>query len=317
MPLPLCVAPAAMQKMAHPHGEEAMGKACGTFGTVMGLSTFSTSSLEDVAAAANAARASVGLSGGAECVLQMYLFENRDTSVELVRRAEKAGFKAVVLTVDTPQFGRRLTELRNGFKVPPHLRMANFRGDVRTGSELRTIAKEKPSSTNDVGVATTNKNDASLTWEAVKFLKGITTLPIWLKGIMTEEDAELAIEYGADAIVVSNHGGRQLDGVPATLDMLPAIVEVVRGRVPVHFDGGVRRGSDIFKALCLGADIVWIGRPALWALACNGAEGVTKCLEILRDEFSACMALSGRPSLRDLNPSCLMWRESNGRLSRL
>jgi (S)-2-hydroxy-acid oxidase len=134
---------------------------------------------------------------------------------------------------------------------------------------------------------------------------------------MTQEDAELAIQHGADAIVVSNHGGRQLDGAPATLDMLPAVAETVRGRVPVHFDGGIRRGSDIFKALCLGADMVWIGRPALWALACDGEEGVVKCLEILGDELKACMALAGCSSLEDLKQSCLMWRESNGRLHRL
>jgi (S)-2-hydroxy-acid oxidase len=179
LPMPLCVAPAAMQKMAHPDGEEAMAKACGRYGTVMGLSTFSTSSLEDVAAAAKSGRASVERIGDAECVLQMYLFENRDTSVDLIRRAEKAGFKAVVLTVDTPQFGRRLSELRNKFKVPPHLRMANFASDVRTGSELRTLERaESATTTNNVGVATTNKNDASLTWEAVSFLRSVTSLPV-------------------------------------------------------------------------------------------------------------------------------------------
>jgi len=179
------------------------------------------------------------------------------------------------------------------------------------------MERDKSSNANHVGVATTNKNDATLTWEAVSFLKSVTTLPVWLKGIMTEEDAELAIEYGADAIVVSNHGGRQLDGAPATLDMLPGIVDVVRRRIPVHFDGGVRRGSDIFKALCLGADMAWIGRPALWALACDGEQGVMKCLNLLQEEFKACMALAGCPSLKHLQPSCLMWRDSNGRLSRL
>lgn len=313
LPFPLCIAPAAMQRMAHAEGEEAMVRAAARFGTVMGLSTFSTSSLEDVSATANAAREHSGQSGPAECVLQLYLFQDRDTSLDLLRRAEKAGFKAVVLTVDTPQFGRRLSELRNQFRVPSHLRMANFSNNVRTGSELRTMAN----STNNVGVATSNKNDPSLTWEAVDWLKSKTSLPIWLKGIMTEEDAELAIQHSADAIVLSNHGGRQLDGAPSTLDMLPAIAKTIRGRVPLHFDGGVRRGSDIFKALCLGADMVWIGRPALWALACNGEEGVIQCLELLFDEFKACMALAGYASLHDLNPSCLMWRDSYGKLSKL
>ncbi|TPX11128.1 uncharacterized protein E0L32_007989 [Thyridium curvatum] len=309
IPFPLCVAPAAMQKMAHPEGEEAMARGCAGFGTVMGLSSFSTTSLEAVKEQADRARRSAGFVGESECVLQMYLFENFQTSVDLIRRAEKKGYKAIVLTVDTPYFGRRLTEIRNRFKLPGHLRMANFPDSlgVKTGSEHRTndLDKARP--------LTPHAANPSLTWESIKQLKQVTSLPIWLKGIMTPDDAMLAVEHGADAIFVSNHGGRQLDHAPPTLSVLREIAEAVKGRLPIHFDGGVRRGSDIFKALCLGADIAWIGRPALWALAYDGEDGVRNALKILEEEFRACMALSGCASLQELGPHCLMATERTER----
>ncbi|KAJ9157687.1 Hydroxyacid oxidase 1-like protein [Pleurostoma richardsiae] len=315
IPFPCCVAPAAMQKMAHPDGEEATARACGSFGTVMGLSSFSTTSLEDVKLQTDESRKSAGLSGESECVLQMYLFENRSTSEDLIRRAEKAGYKAIVLTVDTPYFGRRLTEIRNRFRVPPHLKMANFPDTlgVKTGSEHRTndLTKEKAGepTSSPTGTSTApppNKNDPTLTWDAVAYLKSITKLPIWLKGILTVDDAMLAVEHGADAIFISNHGGRQLDHAPPTLEVLRDIAAAVDGRVPVHFDGGVRRGSDIFKALCLGADVVWIGRPALWAIAYDGESGLRNALKLLEEEFRACMALAGCVSLDELRPELLM-----------
>ena len=243
-----------------------------------------------------------------------------------------AGYKAIVLTVDTPFFGRRLTEIRNGFRLPPHLKLANFDESlgVKTGSEHRTEAVEAGRQLAPQGkaaVAPTNKLgkpstidatylqtkglvlaflDASLTWESVKYLKSVTKLPVWLKGIMTPEDAVLAVEHGADAIFVSNHGGRQLDGSPPSLRVLESIARVVDKRVPVHFDGGVRRGSDIFKALCLGADIVWIGRPALWAIAYDGERGLINALSVLQDEFRQCMGLAGCTSLSELGPDKLM-----------
>ncbi|CAK7234959.1 hypothetical protein SBRCBS47491_009127 [Sporothrix bragantina] len=308
-PFPCCVAPAAMQKMAHPDGEVATARACGAYGTTMGLSSFSTTSLEDVKKQADEGRRASGKTGDSECVMQMYLFENRATTDDLVRRAEKAGYKAIVLTVDTPYFGRRLTEIRNRFKLPPHLRMANFPESlgVKTGSHHRTEELSKGgSSTTTTSSTPANKNDPSLTWDVIPYLKSITKLPIWLKGILTPEDALLAVEHGADAVFVSNHGGRQLDHAPPTLDVLQSIAAAVGGRVPVHFDGGVRRGSDIFKALCLGADVVWIGRPALWAIAYDGEAGLTSALHILEDEFRACMALAGCSSLDELTPDLLM-----------
>uniref|UniRef100_A0A8H7TMN2 FMN hydroxy acid dehydrogenase domain-containing protein n=1 Tax=Bionectria ochroleuca TaxID=29856 RepID=A0A8H7TMN2_BIOOC len=290
IPFPCCVAPAAMQRMAHPDGELATARGCGAFGTMMGLSTFSTTSLEDVKAAADEARLKAGFEGPSECVLQIYLFENRQTSLDLIRRAEDSGYRAIVLTADTPFFGRRLTEIRNGFRLPAHLRMANFDAslEVKTGSELRTDQLQGTGK----GQATkqANKLDASLTWEALRYLKQHTRLPIWVKGIMSPQDATLAIENGADAIF--------------------SIVNTVAGRVPVHFDGGIRRGSDMFKAMCLGANIVWIGRPALWAIAYDGEKGMLNALTILRDEFRECMALAGCTSLKDLGPHLLIRADS-------
>ncbi|KAK7225261.1 hypothetical protein V2G26_013264 [Clonostachys chloroleuca] len=310
IPFPCCVAPAAMQRMAHSDGELATARGCGAFGTVMGLSTFSTTSLEDVKTAADEARLKAGFEGPSECVLQMYLFENRQTSLDLIRRAEDSGYRAIVLTADTPFFGRRLTEIRNGFRLPAHLRMANFDAslEVKTGSELRTDQIQGIEKGQAIKQA--NKLDASLTWEALRYMKQHTRLPIWVKGIMSPQDANLAIENGADAIFVSNHGGRQLDGSPPSLMVLESIANAVAGRVPVHFDGGIRRGSDVFKALCLGANMVWIGRPALWGIAYDGEKGMLNALTILRDEFRECMALAGCTSLKALGPHLLIRADS-------
>ncbi|KAI1097688.1 FMN-dependent dehydrogenase [Jackrogersella minutella] len=318
IPFPCAVAPAAMQRMAHADGEDATARACGAYGIVMGLSTYSTSSPDEVKIVADDARQTAGLKGSAELVFQLYVFQDRFVTEKLIRRAEAHGYKAIVLTVDTPQFGRRLTEIRNGFKLPSHLKMANFPDSlaVKTGSELRTndieATKRLAVSTS---ASTANKLDPSLTWEILPWLKSLTKLPIWLKGIMSDEDAKLAVQHGADAIFVSNHGGRQLDQAPPTLDVLPGIVEAVNGALPIHFDGGVRRGTDIFKALCLGADMVWIGRPAIWGIAYNGEYGVTNALKILEDEFRECMALSGCARLKDLGPHLLI--EAKHRSSRL
>ncbi|KIW41450.1 uncharacterized protein PV06_07008 [Exophiala oligosperma] len=284
---PCCVAPAAMQKMAHPDGEEATARAAGDKGVVMGLSSFSTTSLEVVKKECDEATATVE---GA-CVLQMYLFENRKVGEDLISRAEKSGYKAIVLTIDTPYFGRRLTELRNNFKVPSHLTMANFDASlgVKTESSRKTTTNPPP-----------NKNDPSLTWDVIQYLKSITSLKIFVKGVLAASDAQLAVRHGADGIIVSNHGGRQLDCAPPTLEVLPEIVDVVGGRIPVHFDGGIRRGSDIFKALCLGADMCWVGRPVLWGLAYDGERGVKMALDILEEEFRACMALTGMRSVEEI-----------------
>jgi (S)-2-hydroxy-acid oxidase len=205
--------------------------------------------------------------------------------------------------------------------------MANFDDSegVKTGSHLRTesmsigdLSSSSGTSTQPSGSsAPANKNDANITWDDVKKLKQMTKMQVWLKGILTAEDAVLAIEAGADAIMVSNHGGRQLDFAPPTLEVLPEIVDAVGGKIPVHFDGGVRRGSDIFKAMCLGADMVWVGRPVLWGLATDGKQGVTMVLKILEQEFKTCMMLAGCTKLSDLNRGLLLQVGAGGRLSKL
>jgi 4-hydroxymandelate oxidase len=196
-----------------------------------------------------------------------------------------------MLTVDTPVLGRRLADVRNGFALPPGLVMANLveaaaaavGGDGDTGSALASFVA--------------SRHDASLTWADVDWLRSITTLPILLKGIIRPDDALRGIEHGASGIIVSNHGARQLDGAPPTLEVLEPVVAAVAGRCPVLMDGGVRWGTDVLKAIALGASAVLVGRPVLWGLAAHGRAGVARVLSILRDELSTAMALAGCPRL--------------------
>ena len=224
-----------------------------------------------------------------------------------------AGYKAIVLTVDTPILGNRLNERKTPLILPPHLSLANLEGgtsrpevskptmnrillEARTAEEAAKIAGEKHDTL----------NDSSISWsDTLPWLRSQTKLKIILKGIMTAEDALLAIDHGADAIVVSNHGGRQLDSIPSTVEVLPEIVEEVRGRIPVIIDGGITRGSDVFKALALGADFVLIGRAALWGLSYAGEEGVERVLHILERELSRTRALVGARCVRDISKDML------------
>jgi 4-hydroxymandelate oxidase len=212
-----------------------------------------------------------------------------------VRRAEAAGYRALVLTVDLPVLGRREADERNAFALPAHLRLANFsdEGALRPpnqgGSALTQLVHAEI--------------DPTLTWQAIAWLRSITTLPIVLKGILTGEDAALAVEHGADAIVVSNHGGRQLDTSLAPIEALPEVVAAVASRCEVYVDGGIRRGTDVLKALALGARAVLVGRPILWGLAVNGAEGVSHVLALLRHELEVDMALAGCPTLASIGRS--------------
>ncbi|ELT87638.1 hypothetical protein CAPTEDRAFT_3947 [Capitella teleta] len=286
---PVCVAATAMQCMAHPHGEVATAQAAQAMGTAFTLSTFATSTLE-------------GIAEDAPQVLrffQLFIYKNRDITRQLVRRAERAGFSAVCLTVDVPCFGKRLADDRNKFKLPPHLKLANFEGIDFKSSGVGS-AKEG-SGLDEYGASL----DPSLTWKDIDFLKSITNLPIILKGILTAEDALLAVDAGVAAIIVSNHGARQLDTVPATIDVLPEIVAAVKDRCEVYMDGGVRLGTDVFKALALGAKAVFIGRPALYGLTYNGAKGVESVLRLLQREFASAMALSGCASVSDIQPCML------------
>ncbi len=271
------VAPTAMHCMAHPEGEcataQAAGKAgtvmaAGKAGTVMAASTVSTRTLEDIAQAASG-----------PMWFQLYIYPSLQVAERLVRRAEAAGYRAIVLTVDLPYVGNRERDKRHNVTIPPApFREANFEGIEKVGLEL-----------------------VMLTWETVSWLRSITSLPILLKGILTAEDARQAVEHGAAGVIVSNHGGRQLDSAVASIEALPEIVEAVAGRCEVYVDGGIRRGTDILKALALGARAVLVGRPVLWGLAVNGPEGAYHVLELLRKELELAMALSGRPTLDSID----------------
>ncbi|KAK4858731.1 hypothetical protein QYF36_021153 [Acer negundo] len=279
--MPIMIAPTAMQKMAHPDGEYATARAASAAGTIMTLSSWSTSSVEEVASTGPGIR-----------FFQLYVYKDRHVVAQLVRRAERAGFKAIALTVDTPRLGRREADIKNRFVLPPNLNLKNFEG-----LDIGSMDKA-----NDSGLASyvAGQIDRSLSWKDVKWLQTITSLPILVKGVITAEDTRIAIQNGAAGIIVSNHGARQLDYVPATIMALEEVVKAAQGRVPVFLDGGVRRGTDVFKALALGASGIFIGRPVVFSLAAEGEAGVRKVLEMLRDEFELTMALSGCRSLKEI-----------------
>ncbi|XP_045837609.1 hydroxyacid oxidase 1 [Meles meles] len=276
--MPICAGATAMQRMAHEDGELATVRACRSMGTGMMLSSWSTSSIEEVADA----------SPEALRWLQLYIYNDREVTKQLVQRAERKGYKAIFLTVDTPYLGNRFDDVRNRFKLPRQLRMKNFET-----SDLAFSPKENFGESSGLATYVTKSIDPSISWEDIKWLRGLTSLPIVAKGILRGDDAREAVKHGLNGILVSNHGARQLDGVPATIDVLPEIVEAVEGKVEVFLDGGVRKGTDVLKALALGAKAVFVGRPIIWGLASQGEKGVQDVLEILKDEFRLAMALSG------------------------
>jgi 4-hydroxymandelate oxidase len=267
--MPVLVAPMAFHGLAHPEGECETARAAGESGTLMVTSTTSNRSLEEIAAAA-----------GGPLWFQLYTYGGFEISASLVKRAEAAGYRAIVLTVDLPRVGRRERDIRNNFNLPSRLFEGNF-----------------------AGIDIPDDTFVTLTWESIAWLRGVTSLPIVIKGILTAEDAQLAAKHGVDGIVVSNHGGRQLDTTLPAIEALPDVVEAVAGRCEVYMDGGIRRGTDVLKALALGARAVLLGRPVLWGLAANGAAGVRHVLEMLRDELELAMVLSGRPTLASIDRS--------------
>ncbi|XP_058731863.1 glycolate oxidase 1-like isoform X2 [Vicia villosa] len=279
--MPIMIAPTAMQKMAHPEGENATAKAALAAGTIMTLSSWATTSIEEVASTGPGIR-----------FFQLYVIKDRNVVTQQVRRAESAGFKAIALTVDTAMLGRREADIKNRFTLPPHLELKNFHG--------LKLGKLDKTDDSDLAFYVALQNDRSLNWKDVKWLQTITSLPILLKGVLTSEDTKLAIQAGVSGIIVSNHGARQLDYVPATITALEEVVKAAGGKIPVFLDGGVRRGTDVFKALALGASGVFIGRPVVYSLAADGEAGVRKVLEILRDEFQLTMALCGCRSLKEI-----------------
>lgn len=280
--MPVLIAPTAFQRMANDAGETAMARAAGKAGTVMVLSTLSTFSIEDVLKAASG-----------PVWFQLYVFKDRGLTKSLVQRAESAGCKALVLTADFPVAGIRLCNKRNSFTLPEGLCMANF-----TETGLQHLPRE--SSESGLTRYVSEQIDASLTWKDVEWLRSISRLPVVIKGIVRADDAKLAVKHGASAIIVSNHGGRQLDTAPATIDVLEEVVSAVDAKVEVMIDGGARRGTDVIKALALGARAVLIGRPPLWGLSAAGEDGVTAVLELYRGEIDQTMALCGCPTLKDI-----------------
>uniref|UniRef100_W5L6P3 (S)-2-hydroxy-acid oxidase n=1 Tax=Astyanax mexicanus TaxID=7994 RepID=W5L6P3_ASTMX len=297
--MPVCVAATAMQRMAHPDGETATARACSSAGTGMMLSSWATSTIEEVAEAAP---------GGLRW-MQLYIYKDRALTHSLVRRAEEAGYKGIFVTVDTPYLGKRRDDVRNRFKLPSHLRMTNF-----DSPDLAFSSKEGYGEDSGLAVYVAQAIDPSLKWEDVAWLKRITSLPVVVKGVLRAEDAKEALKYGVDGILVSNHGARQLDCVPATIDALPEIVEAVEGRVEVYLDGGVRRGTDVLKALALGAKAVFVGRPVLWGLAYEGEKGVSEVLQMLREELQLALALAGCRSLKEVDRSLV---RRSGHFSRI
>ena len=270
---PIGIAPVAFQRLAHPDGEPGMARAAAATGTLMCLSTIATASPDEVCNAAPPGPR----------WFQLYLFRDRGITMSLAEQAIECGFSAIALTVDAPRAGRRERDLRTAFTIPPEVRVPSL--DAATGGH-------EPISVHDVFAQV----DPTLTWADLERLAGEVDVPVLVKGVLTAEDARLAVEHGAGGVIVSNHGGRQLDGVPASLEVLPEVVEEVDGRVEVLVDGGVRRGADALIALALGARAVLVGRPALWGLAVGGEAGARHVLELLQAEFELALCLSGCPS---------------------
>lgn len=285
---PILLAPIAYQKIAHLDGELAMAQAAAALETGVILSTLSSFTLEDVARASRGASTAMGKET-APLWFQLYLQDDRARSAELVQRAEAAGYEAIVLTVDA---GIK----RSSFPLPEGVDAANLRGIPRL---------TQTSTAGGRILFGTPLADAAPRWEDLVWLRSATRLPVLVKGLLNPADALLAIEHGADGIIVSNHGGRVLDGLPSALDVMPAMTEAVAGQVPLLLDGGVRKGTDIVKALALGASAVLVGRPQLHALAVAGVAGVAHALHLLHTELEVAMAQMGCANMADIGPDCL------------
>lgn len=284
---PILLAPVAYQQLAHPDGELASVLGASAMGAAMVVSTQASVSLEAIAEAAQT-----------PLWFQLYIQPDREFTRELVRRAEAAGYRALVVTVDAPVNGVRNREQRAGFALPEGIEAVNLRG-------MRNL----PPSVAQAGASPLFGSPLlahAPTWKDLEWLQSLTRLPVLVKGVVSPRDAVRAVEQGVAGIVVSNHGGRTLDTLPATLDVLPAVAQAVAGRVPLLLDGGVRRGTDVLKALALGASAVMIGRPYVHGLATAGASGVAHVLHLLRTELEVAMALTGCPTLADIDAS-LIW----------
>jgi 4-hydroxymandelate oxidase len=285
--LPVLIAPSGRHRLCHDAGERATARAAKAAGTIYTLSTASTLAIEEVAPDAG------------PWWFQLYVYRDRGVTRELVQRAAAAGASALVLTVDTPMRGRREAEERTRFVMPPGVATALLAAPEGTLDPGATNGNPVAAEINAVF-------DPTLKWDDLDWLASLSPVPVLLKGILHPDDAVRALEYGTRAILVSNHGGRQLDSAVAALDALPAVVEAVAGRAEVLVDGGVRRGTDVLTALALGARAVLIGRPIHWGLAVNGAAGVRHVLELLRAELALDLMLCGLASPAEVDRSLIV-----------
>jgi 4-hydroxymandelate oxidase len=277
---PILIAPTAYHRMAHPDGELGTARAAAARGTILVASTLATTSLEEIAEATRAPK-----------WFQLYVHKDRGFTKSLVERAEAAGYDAIVVTVDTPVLGRRLRDERGGFGLPEGLRMEN----------LVAALAEGPPDGSTLSHYVADRHDASLTFADLAWLRELSHMPVVVKGVVRADDAAACVSAGVAGIIVSNHGGRQLDGAPATIDAVSGVVDAVGGRADVLVDGGIRRGTDVLKALALGARAVLVGRPVLWGLAVGGEAGVVAVLELLDKELARAMALAGCASVAELD----------------
>ncbi|NRD65144.1 alpha-hydroxy-acid oxidizing protein [Corallococcus exiguus] len=316
--LPLILGPVGLAGLLAPGGERLAARAAVKKGALFTLSTMSVCTIEEVAAAVPAPG-----------WFQLYIWKDRGITRSLVERAKAAGYTALCVTVDVPDMGNRERDVRNGFTVPPRLTVANaFDLLLHLGWVLRMTRSPRATFGNfedskaltrrdavSVAAYTSRQFDASVTWADLEWLRELWPGPLVLKGLSCAEDARRAVEHGVQALVVSNHGGRQLDGLPAALDVLPEIVDAVGGRAEVILDGGVRRGSDVVKAIALGARACMIGRPYLYGLAADGQAGVELALELFRKEIDRTLTLLGCPRLDQLDASYLRGPGEAPRLS--
>jgi 4-hydroxymandelate oxidase len=283
---PILMAPTAYHRLMHPEGELATVRGAGTSGATMIASSFATTTIEDMSRAASS-----------PLWFQLYCVRDRGFTKELVQRAEGAGCKALFVTVDSPVVGSRHRETRVGFTLPAGLDRANYRGLSGTAS----TTSHRPSERDIYSVVL----DPTLTWKEIEWIRSFARVPVAVKGVLSPLDAATAVSAGVAAIAVSNHGARNLDTVPATIDALPRIADAVNGELPLFLDGGVRRGTDVLKALALGASAVLVGRPYLYGLAVQGADGVARVMTMLRTELEMAMALTGRRTLEEIDRSVL------------
>ncbi|MFH8590600.1 alpha-hydroxy acid oxidase [Streptomyces rimosus] len=279
--MPVAIAPVAYQRLVHPEGELAAARAAKAAGVPFTVSTLSTVPVEEITAL------------GGDVWFQLYWLREPGRALELARRAEDAGCTALMLTVDVPWMGRRLRDVRNEFTLPDHVRAAHLDGGGASAAHHRTAGASA------VAVHTGREFSSALSWSQVAELRASTRLPLLLKGVLAPEDAVRAVEFGVDAVVVSNHGGRQLDSALPSVEALPEIAEAVGGDCRVLLDSGVRSGTDVLKALALGASGVLVGRPPVWGLAVAGEDGVRRVLGLLAGELADALGLAGCATVAD------------------